>query len=62
MTAALVALGSNLGGRHQNLDRAIKLLAATPQIRVVSVSPFHPTRPIGGPVGQGEFLNAAAFA
>jgi 2-amino-4-hydroxy-6-hydroxymethyldihydropteridine diphosphokinase len=61
MTAALVALGSNLGGRHENLDQAIKLLAATPEIRVISVSPFHPTRPIGGPVGQGDFLNAAVL-
>jgi 2-amino-4-hydroxy-6-hydroxymethyldihydropteridine diphosphokinase len=61
MTAALVALGSNLGDRRENLQRAIELLSARPQIRLVAVSSFQATRPIGGPPGQGEFLNAAAL-
>ncbi len=61
MTAALVALGSNLGDRRQNLQRAVALLAATPGIQVKDISRLRATRPIGGPAGQMEFLNGAAL-
>ncbi len=60
MATCLVALGSNLGDRHWNLDRAIELLEGTRGIRVVARSRYHTTPPIGGPPGQGSFLNAAA--
>jgi 2-amino-4-hydroxy-6-hydroxymethyldihydropteridine diphosphokinase len=61
MTLALVALGSNLGDRQANLDRAMELLAARPGVRLVSASGSHATHPIGGPSGQADFLNAAAL-
>lgn len=60
MTQALIALGSNLGDRRSNLETAIRTLAAAPEVGVQAVSPFHETRPIGGPDGQSAFLNAAA--
>lgn len=59
-TTALIALGSNLGDRKANLDLAVASLSATPGVTVQAVSPYHQTRPIGGPDGQGAFLNAAA--
>jgi 2-amino-4-hydroxy-6-hydroxymethyldihydropteridine diphosphokinase len=31
-----------------------------PDVSVVAVSPYHETAPVGGPSGQGAFLNAAA--
>ena len=56
----LIALGSNLRERHSNLNRALQLLAASDDANDLCASGFLATQPIGGPRGQGEFLNAAA--
>ena len=58
---AYIALGSNLGPRDANLRFALEALAATPGLRVLRVSSFHETAPVGGPPGQGPYLNAAAL-
>ncbi|AGA29639.1 2-amino-4-hydroxy-6-hydroxymethyldihydropteridine diphosphokinase [Singulisphaera acidiphila] len=60
MSQALIGLGSNLGDRRSNLESAIDALAGTPGVEVRAVSTFHETSPVGGPEGQGAFLNAAA--
>jgi 2-amino-4-hydroxy-6-hydroxymethyldihydropteridine diphosphokinase len=60
MDTVLVALGSNLGDRQAILDQAITGLKSLPHTQVRAVSSYHQTTPIGGPPGQGEFLNAAA--
>ena len=57
---ACIGLGSNLGDRRGTLDGAIAALASTPAWSVRKVSSFHETEPVGGPPGQGMFLNAAA--
>src|SRR5438270_8532885 len=57
---AYIALGSNLGDRAATLQQALAALAARSGIRVVRVSSFHETEPVGGPPGQGPYLNAAA--
>jgi 2-amino-4-hydroxy-6-hydroxymethyldihydropteridine diphosphokinase len=59
-TTCLIGLGSNLGQRAQNLERAIELLAATRGVSDFRPSSWHRTRPIGGPLGQSEFLNGTA--
>ncbi|MBV8268041.1 MAG: 2-amino-4-hydroxy-6-hydroxymethyldihydropteridine diphosphokinase, partial [Planctomycetaceae bacterium] len=59
-TLALIGLGSNLGDRKANLDGALVALSGTPGIEVRAVSSFHETASVGGPRGQGAFLNAAA--
>jgi 2-amino-4-hydroxy-6-hydroxymethyldihydropteridine diphosphokinase len=59
-TLALIGLGSNLGDRKANLDGALAALSGTPGIEVRAVSSFHETASVGGPPGQGAFLNAAA--
>ena len=59
-TLALIGLGSNLGDRKANLDGALAALSGTPGIEVRAVSSFHETASVGGPRGQGAFLNAAA--
>lgn len=61
MAHALVALGSNLGDRAALLAAATEQLAATNGVRLIATSTPHSTSPIGGPTGQGEFLNAAAL-
>ena len=50
---AFLGLGSNLGDRLGHLRRA---LASLPD--VVAVSPVYETDPVGGPEGQGPYLNA----
>jgi 2-amino-4-hydroxy-6-hydroxymethyldihydropteridine diphosphokinase len=52
VTRAFLALGSNLGDRWATLRQAA---AAVPD--VVAVSPVYETAPVGGPEGQGAFLN-----
>jgi 2-amino-4-hydroxy-6-hydroxymethyldihydropteridine diphosphokinase len=56
---AYLALGSNVGDRRAQLDQAIVVLSSTPGIDVTRVSTYHETKPVGGPPGQGDYLNAA---
>lgn len=57
---AYVALGSNLGDREDHLRRALADLAERGDIRLLRCSSFHETEPVGGPPGQGRYLNAVA--
>ncbi len=57
---ALIGLGSNLGDRRAALEGAIAALGKTRGVLVQKVSSFHETEPVGGPPGQGMFLNAVA--
>lgn len=59
MPEALISLGSNQGDRRAILAAAVDALAATAGCRVLGVSSWLATTPIGGPAGQGEFLNGA---
>jgi len=49
---AFLGLGSNLGDREAHLRDAVASLAD-----VVAVSPVYETDPVGGPQGQGPYLN-----
>jgi 2-amino-4-hydroxy-6-hydroxymethyldihydropteridine diphosphokinase len=59
-TRACIGLGSNLGDRRATLDQALAALRASPGIEALLASAYHTTSPVGGPAGQGPFLNAAA--
>lgn len=52
MARAFLGLGSNLGDRAGHLRRAVSGLPD-----VVAVSPLYETEPVGGPAGQGPYLN-----
>jgi 2-amino-4-hydroxy-6-hydroxymethyldihydropteridine diphosphokinase len=54
---AFIALGSNLGDRLPQLERARSALGGTAGIRVVAASRIYETEPVG-PSGQGPYLNA----
>ena len=60
MATVLIALGSNVGRRRGFLEAALAALQAHPAIEVAAASSFIETEPVGGPPGQGPFLNAAA--
>ena len=53
---AFIGLGSNLGDRRALLRAAVEGLEAGGD--VVGVSPLYETEPVGGPEGQGPYLNA----
>jgi len=61
MTRALVALGSNLGARREQLDAAVAALAALPGTAVLAVAPLIETAPVDAPPGSGAFLNGACL-
>jgi 2-amino-4-hydroxy-6-hydroxymethyldihydropteridine diphosphokinase len=56
---AWVGLGSNIGDREGTLKRALELLGETDGVRVVRVSSFIETAPVGY-TEQDNFINAAA--
>lgn len=60
MADAYIALGSNLGDREAFIRDALARLASDPSVRVAQVSSLVETEPVGGPPGQGRYLNAAA--
>jgi 2-amino-4-hydroxy-6-hydroxymethyldihydropteridine diphosphokinase len=53
---AFLGLGTNLGDRLSNLQRAVDLLAATTGVHVLRSSRVYETAPVGPP--QPDFLNA----
>ncbi len=59
-TQAYIALGSNQGDRQAHLAGALADLGSLPGVTLVSQSPTYETDPVGGPAGQGRFLNSVA--
>lgn len=56
MTDVFLGLGSNVGDRENQLKEAIRLLDEQSGIKVVKVSSFYETEPVGY-VDQPDFLN-----
>lgn len=53
---AFLGLGSNMGDRWAQLRTAVDALPD-----VVAVSPVYETDPVGGPEGQGQYLNCVVM-
>jgi 2-amino-4-hydroxy-6-hydroxymethyldihydropteridine diphosphokinase len=58
MARAFIGLGSNLGDREGNLERAVEALKRLPRTEVCGVSSFRDTAPVGL-LEQPRFLNGA---
>mgnify|MGYP001608041410 CR=1 FL=1 len=58
MVICYLGVGSNLGERQRNIRLAIKKINALEKTKVIKVSKIIETEPVGGPRGQGKFLNA----
>lgn len=58
MTLAYIALGSNLASPLEQVNAAVQALGEIPQSRIVAVSSFYRTPPLG-PQDQPDYLNAA---
>ncbi len=59
MERAYIGLGSNLGQPLQQLRQALQHLAGLPASRLVAVSSFYASDPLG-PADQPRYLNAVA--
>lgn len=58
MTIAYIALGSNLASPLEQVNAAVKAIGDIPDSRIVAVSSFYRTPPLG-PQDQPDYLNAA---
>lgn len=58
MTVAYIAIGSNLASPLEQVNAAIQALGEIPQSRIVALSSFYRTPPLG-PQDQPDYLNAA---
>ncbi|HHG8771101.1 TPA: 2-amino-4-hydroxy-6-hydroxymethyldihydropteridine diphosphokinase [Raoultella planticola] len=58
MTRVYIAIGSNLASPLEQVNAAVAALAEIPESRIVAVSSFYRTPPLG-PQDQPDYLNAA---
>ncbi|WP_194207769.1 2-amino-4-hydroxy-6-hydroxymethyldihydropteridine diphosphokinase [Superficieibacter sp. 1612_C1] len=58
MTVAYIALGSNLASPLEQVNAAVKAIGDIPDSRILAVSSFYRTPPLG-PQDQPDYLNAA---
>ena len=58
MTLAYIAIGSNLASPLEQVNAAVQALGDIPQSRIVALSAFYRTPPLG-PQDQPDYLNAA---
>lgn len=56
---AYIGLGSNLGDKRANLEKALELLDNTPGVQLKRVASYYRTAPQGGPV-QAWYFNTVA--
>jgi 2-amino-4-hydroxy-6-hydroxymethyldihydropteridine diphosphokinase len=61
MPRVVIAMGSNLGDRLDNLQGGLDALFDAPGLTFVAVSPVFETTPVGGPE-QPSYLNAVLIA
>lgn len=59
MVHSLLGIGSNLGDRSAQMDAAVEALRQHADIRVVKVSDWVETDPVGGPDKQQSYMNGA---
>ncbi|EPR8977937.1 2-amino-4-hydroxy-6-hydroxymethyldihydropteridine diphosphokinase [Escherichia coli] len=58
MTVAYIAIGSNLASPLEQVNAALKAIDDIPESRILAVSSFYRTPPLG-PQDQPDYLNAA---
>jgi 2-amino-4-hydroxy-6-hydroxymethyldihydropteridine diphosphokinase len=56
---AIIALGSNIGDRIGYFERALRWILQSGDSVPIECSKWYITEPVGGPEGQGSYLNGA---
>ncbi|MBU0710115.1 MAG: 2-amino-4-hydroxy-6-hydroxymethyldihydropteridine diphosphokinase [Candidatus Omnitrophica bacterium] len=59
MVTCYLGIGSNLGKRRKNIELAVRKINSLKDTQVLKLSRIIESSPIGGPLNQREFLNAA---
>jgi 2-amino-4-hydroxy-6-hydroxymethyldihydropteridine diphosphokinase len=59
MSTCLISIGSNLGDPDAQVCTCVDILRQHQHLKIGAVSRLQKTKPVGGPLGQGEFVNAA---
>ncbi|MBM3244234.1 MAG: 2-amino-4-hydroxy-6-hydroxymethyldihydropteridine diphosphokinase [Candidatus Omnitrophica bacterium] len=59
MVVCYLGLGSNLGNKAKNIRLAVKKVSELKDTEVIRFSKVFETSPVGGPLGQPKYLNAA---
>jgi 2-amino-4-hydroxy-6-hydroxymethyldihydropteridine diphosphokinase len=59
MPEVFIGIGSNLGDRRANIQKALGSLGRSPDINIKEISEIYETEPVGGPP-QGKYLNAVS--
>lgn len=59
MSIVFIGLGSNMGDKTANMEKAVLELGKVPGNKVLAVSSFYKTEPVGG-IEQNWFVNAVA--
>lgn len=55
-----IGIGSNLANPRQQVQRAVEALRAIPASRLLAVSPWYGSHPVGGPAEQPDYINGVA--
>ncbi len=58
MAVCYLGIGSNLGNKKLNIRTALKKIEELKDTKVLKVSKIIETKPVGGPCGQPNYLNA----
>ncbi len=58
MSQAVIAIGTNLGNRIENINFAVRALARLPGVKILKASSVYETKPVGI-TEQPDFYNAA---
>ncbi len=58
MSTVVLGLGSNLGDKNKNLNKAVHAISLLPKTKVIKASGVYSTKPVGFDA-QDDFLNAA---
>lgn len=59
MYTCYIGVGANLGNRRKNIQSAIRKITALRKTKVIKISKLIKSDPLGGPPGQGKYLNGA---
>lgn len=59
-STAFIGLGSNLDHPLQQVEHAVERLQQLPDSRLVAVSPWYGSTPVGGEPGQPDYVNGVA--
>ncbi|MBO5859931.1 MAG: 2-amino-4-hydroxy-6-hydroxymethyldihydropteridine diphosphokinase [Clostridia bacterium] len=59
MSEAVIALGSNLGNKIENLNAAVRAIARLSEVKIIKASSIYETEPIGCDDDSDKYLNAA---